>query len=305
MSRRVRRGPVKLNEEDEVIPVCREEQRQQQEDSGGNLGGEHAEEGVSPPRTDSPRHSPRRFDPPPPANANSWGAWLSGLATKTAQGLDKLYELANQPVPLRGEHVDTEEDRKAAAASLNDLIRRVKHEGQSPGDTESAEAEETESTESAARLTSPQQQPEKPEKQNQQEQRQSYLSRLGKTTIGIYSRARDHWQQQLASVDDAVDRSVDDAFKLYGGMASVDLLQKKGQASDRAVRSKLRSMTPRQSKAFGEKLKGIEESFDSERLLESVVYIEESDTGGLTSSVPLGFHVSWKTSSATRIFWSL
>jgi hypothetical protein len=278
MSRRVKRGPVKLNEDDEVIPA------HEQDNQDAEINEEEVSVAKSPSRSESSRQSQRQSPQREehPVNAGTWGTWFSNLATKTAQGFDKLYEMANQPVPLGREHVDIEEeDRKAAAASLNDIIRRAQPGRSVRESPETSELQTSDAHSGSAKLNSP------PTEDYDQEQKQSYLSRLGKTTIGIYSKARDHWQQQLSAVDDNIDRSVDDAFKLYGGAVSVDSLQKKGQGADRAVRQKLRSMTPKQSSAFSNKLKGVEDSFDSEKLLESVEYIEESDIGGLISSVLL------------------
>lgn len=312
-TRRVlRRGPVKLNDDDEVVSASPVHQ--------------HTPE----PLNDTHEHiSPSSTPPPPPPPTHSsqpgWGTWLSSLASRTATGFDRLYELANQPVTLRDKNEPShheQEDKKAAADTLDDIIKRAQRPKKNDTTKEYKEKEDNEEREGEAlepessvnniwkpldmasdtlstyvqaglkKLGNPNDEEDSNNNnittttvQNTSKSAtlQKHLKAIGQSTVSLASKARDHWQQQLSSVDDSVDMSVDDAFQLYQGGRCLEAVRAKGLAANKLVRSKQRSLTPKQHSSLA--FKEVEDAFDSERLLESVVFIDKSDFPGLFKMV--------------------
>lgn len=303
MNRRIRRGPVKLNEADEVVPAISpqaEQQQPQHHDGDEPIEEEDEEEKISE-SSMSPNSS----------NNATWSTWLSGWAGRTARGLDRLYEIANQPVSLKSPsppgslHGAIEDDRRRAAESLNDIILHAQNKQPSSESPEQPSSPsglfgplDAASDALAAKLQQfgggEEQERERvtpsPKTESVQQPTTSYvrdqLSKLSRTTASLASRARDQWQAQLAAVDRTdPHRGVDDAFRLYGGGAFCDAVQRRDGAAQRQLRLRLRSLTPPQLAAVSPRLSELDGLFDSERILESVVFIESTNVAKLIVEV--------------------
>jgi hypothetical protein len=56
----------------------------------------------------------------------------------------------------------------------------------------------------------------------------------------------------------------------------VDKVQKRGQTAGKEARMRLRAMTPTQMAQVSDDIAKLDEAFDSERILEEVVYLDRS-----------------------------
>jgi hypothetical protein len=210
MKRTVRQGPVKLDEDDNVIPAATQ----------------------APPQDDGKPADDLQQRPATPVVASpdfsrQQQSMLGGWFAKVSAGFDKLYELANQPVQLRDpsdKHSgEAAEDRHAAAETLDELLKRAKEGGgdgtASPNATVDSAAPVSHAAAASAITGSPPptdtQQP-----RSLQQGLKEHIGRLSKQTATLASKARDHWQN-LSAVDRTVDRSIDDAFRLYGVSAEL------------------------------------------------------------------------------------
>lgn len=290
---KVRRGPIKLTDDDQIVAANVKE-----ENKGITVEGNATESEIKPPVYDSNPNSPPTHATTPTNDSNTWGGWFSTLKTKTTQGFDRLYELANQPVKLRDSPPGSWDHGAAVATNadaLDELIKRAQNPNAHDGEAASpkqqndlfkpldmaSEAITGYVQYGLARLKSPGDPDIDQSVNSTNTNNTSTLKRLS----DFASKARDHWQSQINAVDDTVERTVDDAFRLYNGAVYQEQVMRKSQATQKQCKAKLRAMTPKEHESVDQKLQIIDQAFDSERLLESVVLIEKTDIKRLCEQV--------------------
>lgn len=299
--KRVRRGPVKLTDDDEVVPADGEALI-----SSGpprSTAGSSAPENTQSSSADESRGSP-------------W-AWLSSIRSTTTHHLDRLYQLANQPVSLPPQEPLSQEERDKAICSLDLLILRAKsddapaaaaedggdapdvyttlnkagdvlsgavaaglkrldisaHDAGGPAGSTAYAAVGTSEDACAGRdagdadtdgtdaRAASEQGGADRPRQTQIKKGLVALERLGRTTAAALA------GRVSSALDRTADRSVDECFQLFGGGVYADLLQQQEIASARQLKQSLKAMTPKEVRSVQRNLSLIEDGFDAEALL--------------------------------------
>lgn len=231
---RIRRGPKRLDDTDDNPCL------------GAGSSSEADQSPVSEERDSRQKSSPSQQTPT--HQSQTWGSWFSSVAQKTQQGLDRLYEMANQPIKIND--VDEEEDlRKETANALEDLIANAhKTSSASPSPTSD------------------------PVRQA--------ISKLSTMAIAAKSKFN-----PTRSVDELEERSIDDAFRLHDGLLFTEQLLQRGAVVGKQWRREWRGRTPTELDVLSERVDKVERLFDSESLLSDTAIVGNVES--VTQLVPL------------------